>query len=97
MAQLEVTFTEIFPEDKGPDIAYYPAIRKPGRPPKKPYGKEPEQSSSKYKDPVTIYKTPGFNEVDELANEEETREICMSESPSCEVRYRRSKQYRYNT
>jgi len=96
MAQPGVTFTEIFSEDEGPDIAYYPAIRKPGRPPKRPYSKEPEQSSSKHKDPVTIYKAPGFDEIDELADEEETRDIRMSESPSREIRHRKSKQYRYN-
>ena len=72
MAQPGVTFTEIFSEDEGPDIAYYPAIRKPRRPPKRPYSKEPEQSSSKHKDSVMIYKAPGFDEINELADEEET-------------------------
>ena len=100
MAQPEVTFREVFEDsDDEPDIAYYPAIhnKKVGRPPgsgknqKRPYEKKGE--SSKITEPVTIYKAPGFDEVDEL-EEEDTQDVRMSESPSREnaaKKYRRSR------
>ena len=98
MAKTDVTFREIFEdeEDTPPNIAFYPAIRKPGRPSKKPYNKEAEAGSSKGKEPVTIYKAPGFDEIDELADED-VPDIRMSESPSREVpRTRKSKTFQYN-
>ena len=100
MAQPEVTFREVFEDsDDEPDIAYYPAIhnKKVGRPPgsgknqKRPYEKKGE--SSKITEPVTIYKAPGFDKVDEL-EEEDTQDVRMSESPSREnaaKKYRRSR------
>ena len=71
MAQPDVTFREMFlSDDEGPNVAYYPAICKTRRPSKKPYQKEPQAGSSKGKEPVTIYKAPGFDEIDELADDD---------------------------
>ena len=96
MAQPDVTFWEMFSsDDEGPNIAYYPAIHKPGWPSKKPYQKESQAGSSKGKEPVTIYKAPGFDEIDELADDD-IPDIWMSESPSREVKLRKSKVYGYN-
>src|SRR5665213_1867997 len=96
MAQPDVTFREIFSsDDEGPNVAYYPAIRKPGRPSKKPYQKESQAGSSKGKEPVTIYKAPGFDEIDELTDDD-IPDIRMSESPSREFKLRKSKVYGYN-
>jgi gag-polyprotein putative aspartyl protease len=98
MAQPGVTFREVFSDsEEEPDIAYYPAIhhKKPGRPPgtgkKTPYQRKGE--SSKPTEPVTVYKAPGFDEIDELA-EDEPEDVRMSESPSREnpaKKYRRSR------
>ena len=41
IAQPDMTFREMFSsDDKGPNIVYYPAIRKPEQSPKKLYQKE---------------------------------------------------------
>ena len=98
MAQTDVTFREIFDDEDNsvPNIAFYPAIQKPGRPSKKPYTKEAEAGSSKAKEPITIYKAPGFDEIDELADDEVT-DIRISESPSREVpKLRKQKTFHYN-